>query len=648
MQSLQALQPFLLLLAIFSFLTLGSKQLGQSLSRYRLPLISGYLIAGVIVGPFIFNLVTAKEVAQLRFIDDISLAVIAFSGGNELFLKDVRGRLAGIMLISLGRAIGIGVAVFYGLLFLANNIPFMQVLPANERLAVAVAAIAIIASLSPSSTIALISELRAKGPMTKTAVGVTVVTEVLVIVGFAVSVSIANLLRANTGFDLSTLLLLGEELAASLLLGYLSGLLLGFILRLRLFSWLKIGLILALGYSIFAFVEVERVWSGVYLHHELHLESLLICLVASFWVTNFTVYRIELMHLLEEASPYVFLAFFTLTGASLALDTLTAVWLVAVIMVIIRLVGLTAGSFLGGLLAREPLRRNSVSWMIYITQAGVGLGLAKNLESLFPEWGVELASMLIGVIVLNQFIGPPLFKLAMERLGETHTKAKPEVFDGTRDVMIMGIEDQSLALAQSLVSHNWHVKVVGMEESERIDALEEEVPYVHTIDVLIPRALRRLGLNKVDVLLCMFNDDELNYRTCEIAYEHFGTPQIIVRLNTFTPDNIQRFKDLGVRIINPQTAMLNLLNQFVRSPATTSLLLGEEANQQIEDVIISNREMAGVPLRDLRLPTDVLVLSIRRSGHLLVTHGYSQLERNDIVSVMGSPEGLAKVRALLS
>lgn len=93
MQSLQALQPFLLLLAIFSFLTLGSKQLGQSLSRYRLPLISGYLIAGVIVGPFIFNLVTAKEVAQLRFIDDISLAVIAFSGGNELFLKDVRGRV---------------------------------------------------------------------------------------------------------------------------------------------------------------------------------------------------------------------------------------------------------------------------------------------------------------------------------------------------------------------------------------------------------------------------------------------------------------------------------------------------------------------------------------------------------------------------
>ncbi|MCA9996741.1 MAG: cation:proton antiporter [Anaerolineales bacterium] len=647
MQSLHAIQPFLLLLAIFGFLTLGAKQVGQLLSRYRLPLISGYLIAGVIVGPFVFNLVTAKEVAQLRFIDDISLAVIAFSGGNELFLKDVRGRLAGIMLISLGRAIGIGVAVFYSLLFLADRIPFMQLLPVNERLAAAVVALAIIASLSPSSTIALISELRAKGPMTKTAVGVTVVTEVLVIVGFAVSVSIADLLRENTGLNLDTLLLLAEELAASLFLGYLSGRLLGLILRLRLFGWLKIGLILALGYSIFAFVEVERVWSGIYLQHELHLESLLICLVASFWVTNFTVYRIELMHLLEEASPYVFLAFFTLTGASLALDTLTAVWLIAVIMVVVRLVGLTAGSFLGGLLAREPLRRNSVSWMIYITQAGVGLGLAKNLESLYPEWGVELASLLIGVIVLNQFIGPPLFKLAMERLGETHTKAKPDTFDGTHDVMIMGIEDQSLARAQNLANDNWHVKLVGMEESERIDALEEEVAYVHTIDVLTPRALRRLGLNKIDVLLCMFNDDELNHRTCEIAFEHFGTPQMIVRLNTFAPENIQRFKDLGVRIINPQTAMLNLLNQFVRSPATTSLLLGEEADQQIEDIIISNREVAGVPLRDLRLPTDVLILSIRRSGHLLVTHGYSHLEQNDIVSVMGSPEGLAKVRALL-
>lgn len=645
--SLQTIQPLLFLLAIFGFLALGSQQLGQLLTRYKLPLISGYLIAGVIIGPFIFNLVTAQEVTQLRFIDDISLAVIAFSGGNELFLKEVRGRLAGIMLISLGQLIAIGAIAFYAFMLLADQIPFMQGLPANEQLVVSIVALAIIASPSPSAAIALVRELRAKGPMTKTAIGVTVVTEVLVIVGFAISISIASLLQASTGFDITGLLFLAGELVASLILGYLVGRLLSLILWLRLFGWLKIGLILALGYGVFAFAHVVQEWSELYLHHEVHLESLLICVVASFWVTNYTVYRIELMHLLEEASPYVFLVFFTLTGASLALDTLAAVWLIALAIVAVRLVGVIIGTFFGGLLAREPLRRNSISWMVYVTQAGIGLALAKTLESLFPVWGDELAALLIGVIVINQFVGPPLFKFAMERLGETHTKAKPDAFDGTQDVMIMGIEDQSLALAKDLVSHEWHVKLVGLEESERIDALEEAVDYVHTIDVLAPRALRRLGLNKVDVLLCMFNDDDLNYKTCEIAFEHFGTPQIIVRLNNFDSDNIQRFKELGVRIINPQTAMLSLLNQFVRSPATTSLLLGEEVDQQVEDIIVFNREIAGVPLRDLRLPTDVLILSIRRAGHLLVTHGYTQLEENDVVSVMGSLEGLAQVRLLL-
>ena len=82
----------------------------------------------------------------------------------------------------------------------------------------------------------------------------------------------------------------------------------------------------------------------------------------------------------------------------------------------------------------------------------------------------------------------------------------------------------------------------------------------------------------------------------------------------------------------------------MRSPAATSLLLGLDKEQDVVDITVRNRDLHKMPLRDLRLPLDVLVLYVQRDGRLMHSHGFTQLELHDHVTLVGSEESLDEVR----
>ena len=84
---------------------------------------------------------------------------------------------------------------------------------------------------------------------------------------------------------------------------------------------------------------------------------------------------------------------------------------------LIRLATIVIGAYGGGILAKDPPKFNKVGWMPYVTQAGVALGLSTIIATEFPAWGPEFATVVIAVIVVNQFIGPPLFKYALRYVG---------------------------------------------------------------------------------------------------------------------------------------------------------------------------------------------------------------------------------------
>jgi Trk K+ transport system NAD-binding subunit len=108
--------------------------------------------------------------------------------------------------------------------------------------------------------------------------------------------------------------------------------------------------------------------------------------------------------------------------------------------------------------------------------------------------------------------------------------------------------------------------------------------------------------------------------------------------------NFDKFHQLGALVVDPGTAMVSLLDQFVRSPFAASLLLGMDPEEEFMEIEMCNPDLSGVAIRDIHFPHDVLIFSIFRRGHRLDSHGYTRLETGDHVTVVGSPDSLAEVQ----
>ncbi len=628
----------LLLLGGFAIIAVAANQIAGFFQKLKLPFITGLLVIGLFSGPFIFKLLPKESGTSLQFINDISLAFIAFAAAAELYIKELRSRFKSIKWMTFGQLVVTFVVSSVAIYFLAGQINFMRDMNAANKIAVSILMATIFVARSPASAIAVINEMRAKGPFVQTAMGVTVVKDFLVILLFAICLSISKALVGGEPFSLTFLLVLIGELLASFGLGYLVGQMLKLVLKIRMHQHVKTGIILAIGYGVYALYYFVKHFTLDEFGKEFHLEPLLICIIGSFYVTNFSRFRYEFLKILEEVGPLIYIAFFTLTGASVSLDILPKVIGVALILFSIRLITMIMGSFVGGTLGGDSGLFRRIGWMPYVTQAGVGLGLATIVANAFPAWGNEFSTIVIAVIVLNQFVGPPLFKWSINLVGESRLKANVPHFDGVRDALIIGMESQSVALARQLKEHGWEAEIATRQQD--IDRSEYPDITIVSIEDLSLKSLTSVNVEKAEAVVLMLTDKE-NHQVAETLYEHVGTKDIVVRLNQRY--NFEKFHKLDCLIVDPSTAIVSLMDHFVRSPQAASLLLGMEENQDTMDVEVLNKDLRGLALRDLRLPSDIIILSVKRGGHMLITHGYTRLRQGDILTMVGSNDSLDKV-----
>jgi len=471
--------------------------------------------------------------------------------------------------------------------------------------------------------------------------GVTVIMDVVVIVAFAGAAAVADALISNDAFDFGFLGLLAGELGASLAVGILLGHLVGWFVGRRLPWRLKSVVLLVIGYGVFFLSHRLAALSLRYLPWEFLLEPLFTCMVAGFIVTNRTNYRNDFSQLLHQTGPPVFVVFFTLTGASLALDVLARAWMLALVLFGVRLVAIFLGSSGAMALAGAPSRHARIAGLAFITQAGVGLGLAKEVAVAFPGWGETLATVMIAVIVMNQVVGPPCFKWALYRAKETHTRADGSADGKPRRAVVFGLEGHGQTLARQLGQHGWQVTIASRRAGQRQAEVDASDLDIQSIDGLDLESLKKLDIGKARAVVCLLSDED-NLTICEHLYEHFGTETMIVNLHD--RQNLERFRELGALVVDPGTALVSLMDHCVRSPAATSLMLGLDPEQDVVDITVRNSDLHRVPLRDLKLPLDVLVLYVQRGGRLMHSHGFTLLELHDHVTLVGSEKSLDEVR----
>jgi len=622
----------------FLIVAIAANEIAKVFQKIKFPLITGLIITGIIAGSSVLNFISPKALTELNFLNEIALSIIAFSAGSELYLNELRSRINSIKWMTIGQLVITFVMSATVIYFVADQIPFMAEMPSTHKIAVAVLFGTIFVARSPSSAIAVINEMRANGPFTKTVMGVTVVKDVLVIILFAICLSVAKALMNNETTGILFFIVLLFELVASFGLGFLVGKLLEIPFLTKADKQLKGIAILLIGYSIYLFSHYVKIKTLEYFHHEFVLEPLLICIIGSFALTNYSKHRIEFSETLKKISPLIYIVFFTLTGASLSVQTLMSVFGIAVGLFFLRLVTMFFGGIVGVYAAKDDKKYAPIAWMPYLTQAGVALGLATIISHEFPIWGHQFETIVIAIIVINQLIGPPLFKWSLNYVKESHLRAKTPKFDGTQDAVIFGLENQSIALAQQLQKNKWTARIINIEKKSKKDVKDLEIINLSEINL---NSLKKLQIEKTEAIILMLSD-ELNYKLAELIYEKIGTKDVIVRLNS--RDNFEKFHKLGTLIIEPATAMVSLLDHFVRSPSATSLLLGMDDGQDTIDIEIRNQDIHGIRLRELRLPSDVLVLSVKRKGQLIVSHGYTRLRLGDIITMVGSDISLNEIK----
>lgn len=631
-----------MLLASFGFVALASAVVGRWFKHVQLPTITGYLFAGAVAGSFVLDLVPSERTGELRFVDEISLAVIAFVAGSELYVKEIRPRIKPILGLAGGIIAVAYVALTVGIFLLSGVVSFTSELPTGSRFATALLGAAVLLALSPPSTIAVIKEVRARGRFTRTVLGVTITMDVVIIVLFATMTSVASPLLTDTALDPSFLLLLLLDLAVAVVLGVGAGALLRIVMVSSLHHRVQIASVLAIGFAIYELGDFVTERTPDALGFEIHMEPLLIALIAGFYITNFTETRDGFADLLHEIGPAVYVAFFTLTGISLKLDILWAVLPVAVVLFMVRAIGIAGGTWLGATWAGEPRRHRRIFWTGFITQAGIALGLAREVAVQFPTLGDAFATLIISVVVINEVVGPVVLKAGLRRAGETH---EPQGRSGlTRRAVIFGVEGQSLELARALQRTGWNV-VVADPDPEQVARLEAEDVDERHIPDLSEATLLELIDGDTGAVVAMLSDDSDNVTVLDVATD-LGVPRLVVRpANSRYNGAFDGFGDLV--IVEPGTAIVTLLEQGVTSPQSAALLLRTDSDRIVSEFRIDDPALDGVRVRDLRLPADLLFLQMTRDGSTVVVSGLTVLRVGDEITVLGSEDSLADARVRL-
>lgn len=625
----------------FGIIVTASNHLAKIFQKIHLPLITGFIFIGILAGPYLLKMLPG-DLSHLEFINDISLAFIAIASGTEIFLEEIRDKVRDIRIMTTAQLFFVFIISFVIIFLAADYIPFMKDGSRNIKIAVALLISTIFTASSPASAIAVINELRAKGSFTKIAMGVTIIKDIFVIIFFAVTFAIAEVLVSGNEFKTNEIIIVSIGLFLSILIGIGYGKLFELNFKINKNEYIDITIVLLLGWSMFLLSSYFSKLSGNFLETPMHFEALLIGIIASFYVTNYTNYRIHLEKLTHRFGHYIYAAFFTLIGATLSIDVLIKYWAAAILLFAVRIIALISASLIGSLTLKETRKEVLTSWMPYITQAGVSLGLITIISAQFLGFGVEFEAILIAVIIINQFVGPPLIRWAIVNVNEAHTKSKDYKFDFHKDVFIIGLGGKAVLLAKTLYNEGYSVQIITDRKNIN-DTFCKDVK-INIVEKITYETLAEHNFKTADSVVIMRKPDAA-YEICEIIYENFGTPNVIVVVDS--PTETERFKKLDAIVVAPTGALIALLEHFVRSPHATSILLGLQKNHETEEIEVLADDVHGVALRNLHLPVGVLIMSVSRNNDTILTGGYTRLRKHDIVTVVGSQEQIDIVRTKL-
>jgi Kef-type K+ transport system membrane component KefB len=394
----------------FGFLLLAAYFSAKLVSRIGLPKLTGYILAGILSGPYVLDLVSASMTSSLKVVSNAAVAIIALEAGAELDLRAIRPTLKTLSGIVVFAVLGAMVTITIALFLMHPYLRVFDGMDTTTTLAVCAMLAVALSAQSPAVVMALLAETRSEGPLSSMILSSVVVADLVVILVFSITSAVAGTVIGGAVDLGATVLAVCWELFGSLLFGVVIGMLIG-----QFLQSVKTGASL---FGLLICVVVGEIGTRV------HLDPLIVMLAAGVWLRNFSrADASDLLHGFEAAQLPVFLVFFALAGSKLDIYSLWAAIIPVALIAMARAASFWGGSKIACRMTDAPDVVKRYAWFGLVPQAGLALALALVIAKNFPSFGAEAAVILFGVVGFNECIAPIILRAMLLRSGEAGRKA---------------------------------------------------------------------------------------------------------------------------------------------------------------------------------------------------------------------------------
>lgn len=379
-------------LALALLLALLSSKL---IKKLKLPNVTGYLIIGLLAGPYCLKLFSEDTINQFSMIPNIALGFIAFSIGAEFKLNYLKKVGKAPVIIAFLEGFGATLVVDVVLVALGYNVPFSIILGS------------IAAATAPAATLMVVRQYRAKGPVTDMLLPVVAIDDAVAIITFGLSVAIAKAISFTEGVSLATALLDPLiEIFGAIIFGAILGLILSFLTK-----WFT-----GRGNRLSATIAMILLCIGI--SNVLGFSPLMACMAMSAIYVNVSNVSDKVLEQVDRFTPPIFMLFFFVSGADLDISILPSVGVVGLLYVVFRVVGKVLGTAVGAKVSKvEPVIRKYLGYTL-VPQAGVAIGLTTIAMKVVPEFGPQIRTIVLCATVIYELIGPVVTKMTLKKAGE--------------------------------------------------------------------------------------------------------------------------------------------------------------------------------------------------------------------------------------
>ncbi|MBQ4159868.1 MAG: cation:proton antiporter [Clostridia bacterium] len=401
-----------------SIALLGGLLMTRLFKPLKLPSVTAYLIAGVLIGPYCLGqlgieglgFASAEAVHALGLVSDVALGFIAFSIGSEFRMEDLKKIGKQAFVIGIFQALVATLFVDLALLVVHMIMPDKLSVPQLITLG------AIATATAPAATLMVVRQYKAKGPLTDLLLPIVALDDAVGLIVFAVSFGIAKTLTSGQVDMISILVNPLVEIVCSLGLGAIMGWILTQIEKLFNSNTNRLNMSIAF---VFVTVALSMIKFNIGPVH-VGFSSLLVCMMLGTVFCNICPLSHDVMERTEKWTSPLLALFFVISGAELELNVFAdwAIVVIGIIYIIFRSLGKYFGTFVSAKATKCAPQICKYLGITLLPQAGVALGMCTIAAAEWPAEGALIRNITLFAVLIYELFGPLFTRMALQAAGD--------------------------------------------------------------------------------------------------------------------------------------------------------------------------------------------------------------------------------------